>query len=45
MSSDKPRRLLAIVELGGYPNFTPLYRRLGFEATFVNSQRKAQAYL
>jgi CheY-like chemotaxis protein len=44
MSSDKPR-LLAIVELGGYPNFTSLYRCLGFEASFVNSQRKAQAYL
>ena len=44
MSSDKPL-LLAIVELGGYPNFTSLYRRLGFEASFVNSQRKAQAYL
>ena len=38
-------RLLAIVELGGYGNFTELYRRLGFAATFVNSQRKAQAYL
>ena len=45
MSSDQSRRLLAIIELGGYPNFTPLYRRLGFDATFVNSQRKAQAYL
>jgi len=45
MSSNQPRPLLAIVELGGYPNFTALYRRLGFEATFVNSQRKAQAYL
>jgi DNA-binding NtrC family response regulator len=38
-------RLLAIVELGGYPNFTVLYQRLGIAATFVNSQRKAQAYL
>jgi len=37
--------LLAIVELGGYPNFTALYRRLGFTAEFVNSQRKAQSYL
>ncbi len=44
MSNDKPR-LLAIVELGGYPNFTSLYRRLGFEASFVNSQRKARVYL
>ena len=40
---DEP--LLAIVELGGYPNFTSLYRRLGFAAEFVNSQRKAQAVL
>ncbi len=37
--------LLAIVELGGYPNFTALYRRLGFDVQFVNSQRKAQAVL
>jgi hypothetical protein len=37
--------LLAIVELGGYPNFTALYKRLGFDVEFVNSQRKAQAYL
>ena len=37
--------LLAIVELGGYPNFTALYQRLGFNDTFVNSQRKALGYL
>jgi len=37
--------LLAIIELGGYPNFTPLYQRLGFDAELVNSQRKAQAAL
>ena len=37
--------LLAIVELGGYPNFLPLYRRLGFTAEGVASQRKAQAAL
>jgi CheY-like chemotaxis protein len=43
-ASDKPR-LLAIIELGGYPNFTALYARLGFEVEFVNSQRKAQAAL
>ncbi|KAA6184332.1 hypothetical protein F2Q65_12780 [Thiohalocapsa marina] len=38
-------RLLGIVELGGYPNFLPLYRRLGFDAELVPSQRKAQAVL
>ena len=45
MSAEGTHRLLAIVELGGYPNFTALYKGLGFDATFVNSQRKAQAYL
>ncbi len=43
--SDHPPHLLAIIELGGYPNFTPLYKRLGFEAALVSSQRKAQAAL
>jgi DNA-binding NtrC family response regulator len=45
MTGDSPPRLLAIVELGGYPNLAPLYKRLGFETELVNSQRKAQAYL
>jgi len=44
MTAQGPK-LLAIVELGGYPNFTSLYQRLGITANFVNSQRKAQAYL
>jgi len=44
MSGDAPS-LLAIVELSGYPNFTALYKRMGFAVEFVNSQRKAQAYL
>lgn len=38
-------RLLAIVELGGYPNPMPLYRSLGFEVESVGSQRKALAAL
>ena len=37
--------LLAIVEFGGYPNFSALYERLGFEVEFVNSQRRAHARL
>ena len=40
-----PVRLLAIIELGGYPNLQPLYQRLGFEVDVVNSQRKARSYL
>jgi len=39
------KRLLAIVELGGYPNLMPLYQRLGFEADLVTTQRKAKAWL
>jgi DNA-binding NtrC family response regulator len=44
LDSARPQ-LLAIVELGGYPNLMPLYKRLGFEAELVSSQRKAQAFL
>jgi hypothetical protein len=40
-----PPRLLAIVELGGYPNLMGLYRRLGFAAEVAPSQRKAQMAL
>jgi DNA-binding NtrC family response regulator len=39
------RELLALVELGGYPNFIPLYQRNGYRVEMVNSVRKAQAWL
>jgi hypothetical protein len=39
------RELLALVELGGYPNFIPLYQRLDYQVEMVNSVRKAQAWL
>ena len=39
------RRLLAIIELGGYPNLMPLYQRLGYSVDIANSQRKARSYL
>ncbi|MEW8506176.1 MAG: hypothetical protein AB2598_05690 [Candidatus Thiodiazotropha sp.] len=39
------RELLALVELGGYPNFVPLYQRCGYQVEMVNSVRKAQAWL
>lgn len=42
MGAGEPR-LLAIVELGGYPNLMALYRRLGFDVEVVGSQRKALA--
>ncbi len=40
-----PPLLLAIVEMGGYPDFTPLYQRLGYRVEKVHAVRKAQAWL
>jgi hypothetical protein len=37
--------LLSIVEMGGYPDFSPLYRSKGFTPERVLSVRKAQAWL
>jgi DNA-binding NtrC family response regulator len=39
------KQLLSIIELGGYPNFTPLYEELGFEVEVVTRMRKALAVL
>ncbi|WP_293648629.1 hypothetical protein [Thiolapillus sp.] len=39
------KSLLAIIELGGYPNLMPVYQRLGFDADLVTTQRKAKAWL
>jgi hypothetical protein len=39
------KRLLAIIEMGGYPNFIPLYQSLGFSVEVVNSMRKARVSL
>ena len=38
--SGKPS-LLAVIELGGYPNFTPLYQHAGYEVVIERSARKA----
>lgn len=37
----RPRTLLSIIELGGYPSFTPLYEQAGYAVTTANSMRKA----
>jgi DNA-binding NtrC family response regulator len=42
---DAPRRLLSVIELGGYANFAPLYAHVGFAVTSVVSVRKALAVL
>lgn len=33
--------LVSVVELGGYPNFTPLYERMGYKVETISSGRKA----
>lgn len=40
MSTESPI-LVQVVELGGYPNFTSLYQRLGYRVETVNTGRKA----
>lgn len=39
------RRLLAIIELGGYPDFAPLYRQLGFSVEVCTAMRKALVHI
>jgi DNA-binding NtrC family response regulator len=39
------RTLLSIIELGGYPNFTPVYERAGYRVETASSVRKAMALL
>ena len=43
MSASKS--LLWVFEMGGYPNFTPLYQRAGYQATRVDSGRKAASFI
>lgn len=33
--------LLSIIEIGGYPNFTPLYQKAGYEVVVETHMRKA----
>ncbi len=40
MSVTKPV-LLSVIELGGYPDFSPLYQRQGFSVTSATTTRKA----
>ncbi|MCK5916878.1 MAG: hypothetical protein KAG34_00540 [Cocleimonas sp.] len=34
------KTLLSIIELGGYPSFTPLYKSLGYEVVIETKMRK-----
>ena len=39
--TSRARTLLSIIELGGYPDFTDVYRQAGFQVEKVISMRKA----
>lgn len=39
------KQLLAIVELGGYPDFSLLYQSLGYQVTVLHHTRKAMAFV
>ncbi|MGB5259957.1 MAG: hypothetical protein WBO34_05470 [Gammaproteobacteria bacterium] len=41
MGSARDRLLLAVIELGGYPNFRSLYESLGYEVVIESRMRKA----
>lgn len=40
-STQNSGELLSIIELGGYPDFSTIYRQHGFKPVMVNSMRKA----
>ena len=44
MASDT-KHLLSIVELGGYPDFSPIYKRCGFAVEVARQMRKAMSLL
>lgn len=44
-SSQTKHTLLSIIELGGYPDFTPLYTQAGFDVVTIASVRKALGLL
>jgi hypothetical protein len=41
----RQKLLLSIIELGGYPNFTPLYEELGYTVVVATRMRKALGLL
>ena len=45
IASKSAKLLLSVIELGGYPDFAPLYRELGYEVAVVTRVRKAIGFL
>lgn len=44
-SSASPPVLLTVIELGGYPNFTPIYEAAGYRVVSARSVRRALALI
>lgn len=44
-TATKKKSLLAIIEFGGYPNFSPLYQKAGYQVEVAGSVRKALALI
>ena len=45
IASTPAKLLLSVIELGGYPDFAPLYRSLGYEVAVETRMRKAIGFL
>ena len=45
MTAAPKHTLLSIIELGGYPDFTPIYRQAGYAVETASSMRKALGLL
>ncbi|EDN70018.1 conserved hypothetical protein [Beggiatoa sp. PS] len=45
ISAPAKKTVLAILEMGGYPNFTPLYQKMGYEVVVMNAMRKVLSFL
>lgn len=45
MATTKQKQLLSVIEIGGYPNFTPLYNSLGYDVAVQTTMRKVLKYL
>lgn len=39
------KQLLSVIEMGGYPDFSPVYRRFGFDVAVETKMRKVLKYL
>ena len=45
MTATTQKQLLSVIELGGYPDFTPMYEKLGYTNTIQTTMRKVLKYL